>query len=948
MNSKAGITFLFFIFFWICLFPAGWSQTSLLNNNPPSVKWERIRSEHTDIIYPKPAARDAQRLAQTMDALYEPVSYSLGARPHRISIILQNQNAISNGFVTLSPRRSEFYYMPPQRHTFLGTNDWLELLAVHEFRHVVQFEKGKRGLIDLAHTAFGQNVRAFLGNIAVPLWFWEGDAVALETVMTPSGRGRQPEFDMLFRANLLERGGFNYHKQYLRSFKHAVPNHYVTGYLLSTYLRRQYDFNPWDQVTARAFKWPIIPFTFSLAMRKETGMGLEKTYQASLLEQEYLYRDQIDKTQLTVFEDIHNPKRRSTYTDYEFPLVLGNGLKVALKSGLSDIQQWVTWNDKGKERVLHVPGLFNNTGYASAGKHKFAWLEFEVDPRWRMKTYSVVKIFDTRSNQMKVLQRKSKHISAAISPDDHYIALLNADEQGDFNLELWDLTVGLPVKKWPKSRQYISHITWADDGQHIVFVRHQRGEKSIHQLQVWTGEETELLPPGEENVALPQKRGNHLWYQSPDDGIDNIYVLDLENNRHYQVVSSKYAAFHPAFSTQGNSIIYADFTKDGFSIVGTSIEKDKWVAKEKIPDRRLNYFQPLEAQEPDWNIRDLEVDTLKQLSSQAYKPLLKGFSIYEWGVISNAPDNQLRIGVRGQNMLSTINATAGVGVRSDELLPFPFLNVSFQGLYPIFNASATYGQRQLSLDGDTLRWEEGNYSLQALVPLNLTNSKYFRSLSFAASTSVVQVLNSPFGEGSSPRLLNGWFGQNTYQIRGSRLLKTAPRDLTSRWGQSFGLIYAHTPLGAGVNNQVIAGEGRLYFPGPFRHHHLILRGGYVQRQASNFNLGNQIALARGYFFYGANQMAVSSIDYLFPLWYPDIHLGPFINFQRLRVQLFHDYGRDFLPNGSVFNQQSLGADIYIDFNVMRYLPLLNAGIRVGYFPATGTPFFNFLLGGIGI
>jgi hypothetical protein len=942
-------TYSYWLFFLLTIvFTDAIGQVGILNNNPPSVKWRKISSPNFDIIYPTNSSIEAYRLSHLMEGLYTPVSASLGGPPHKIPIVLQNQNAISNGFVTISPRRSEFYYMPPQRHTFLGTNDWLELLAVHEFRHVVQFEHGNTGLTRLGHLAFGQNVRAFLGNIAVPLWFWEGDAVALETVMTPSGRGRIPEFDMLFRANLLERGGFNYHKQYLRSFKHNVPNHYVTGYLLSTYLRGKYDYNPWERITERAFKWPIIPFTFSLAMKKETGMGLERTYDASLLELEYLYREQFDRTELTESTLVHGPERKRTYTDYELPIYLRSGLKLALKSGIGDIEQWITWDEKGKEKVIYTPGIINQTGYATGGTHKIAWVEFEFDPRWRMRTYSVVKIFDTKKNKLEVLRKKTKHIAVAISPDDRYLALINANEQGKFNLEIWDLNVKMPVKKWDFEDSFISHVTWADNNEEITYVKHERGAKSVISRNVWLETERELIPPSNDNVAFPQKIENYLYYSAPTDGVDNIYAKDLLNEEVYQVVSSKYGAFHPSFSSDKKTMLYTDFTKDGFEIRQIELDESKWKNRANIPDRNINFFEPLKKQEGNWDLEQLKIDSTISFKDKPYHKIWSGLSIYEWGPLSGAPDNQLRLGIRAQNMLSTLNTSIGVGLRGDELIPFPFFNISYQGLYPIFNLNGYYSDRQLTIEGDTLQWREGSLGIQTILPLVLTNSRYFRSFTMSNNVAAVQVSNSPFGESSSPRLQNGYFLQSSYTLRYSRMLKTSRRDLTSRWGQIFTLTYSHTPHTYRLANQVFAGDIRLFVPGLFKHHHLVFRGGYVNRLINNFNLGNQITLNRGYFFYGANNMVVSSVDYLLPLWYPDIHLGPFVNFQRFRTQLFHDYGVDFINDGGRVIQQSFGADIFVDFNVMRYLPLLNAGVRVGFIPETKTPFFNFLLGGIGI
>jgi hypothetical protein len=117
----------------------------ILNNNPPSLKWQKITTPNFRILYPAGFDAQAQRMANTLEHIREPESRTMDTRTRRISVILQNQNAVSNGFVSLIPRRSEFYTMPPQDYNFTGTTEWLDQLASHEFRHVVQFDKANVG-----------------------------------------------------------------------------------------------------------------------------------------------------------------------------------------------------------------------------------------------------------------------------------------------------------------------------------------------------------------------------------------------------------------------------------------------------------------------------------------------------------------------------------------------------------------------------------------------------------------------------------------------------------------------------------------------------------------------------------------------------------------------------------------------------------------------------------
>jgi hypothetical protein len=182
------------------------------------------------LLFPEGYEVQAQRVANTLETIREPEGKTIGDVPRKISVVLQNQSALSNAFVSIAPRRAEFYGMPSQDYNFVGTNDWLTLLSSHEYRHMAQFQHARRGFNKLLYYAFGYSTLAGLAYVGAPQWFWEGDAVATETAFTPSGRGRIPNFDLILRTNLQEGRVFNYHKQYLRSYKYNIIDHYVFGY----------------------------------------------------------------------------------------------------------------------------------------------------------------------------------------------------------------------------------------------------------------------------------------------------------------------------------------------------------------------------------------------------------------------------------------------------------------------------------------------------------------------------------------------------------------------------------------------------------------------------------------------------------------------------------------------------------------------------------------------
>ncbi len=116
---------------------AGFSQSTTVLENNPSLKWYQINTPNFKIIYPKGFEEQANRMANTMEHIRTPEANTMGEEPRKISVVLQNQSSVSNAFVSITPRRSEFYTMPSQNYNFTGNNDWMNLIAAHEYRHIV-------------------------------------------------------------------------------------------------------------------------------------------------------------------------------------------------------------------------------------------------------------------------------------------------------------------------------------------------------------------------------------------------------------------------------------------------------------------------------------------------------------------------------------------------------------------------------------------------------------------------------------------------------------------------------------------------------------------------------------------------------------------------------------------------------------------------------------------
>ncbi len=926
------------------------AQGLILDQNPPSVKWLQTDTEHFKVIFPEGFNDEANRTANTLEHLYRPVSRTLGREPRKIPIILQNQTSISNAFVTISPRRSEFFTMPPQDYNFLGTNDWIDLLAVHEFRHVVQFEKSITGFNKYIYYLFGAEGLGAMSFMAVPLWFWEGDAVAIETALTESGRGRIPNFDLIFRTNLLERGGFNYSKQYLGSFRHRIPNHYVTGYFMTTHLRRFYGPMIWSEITERAFSFPFIPFTFSLAMKKKTGQGVNKNYVNMIAEVKDLWRHQLEKMEFTKTSTV-NKRRNEDFTNYSYPQELSDGRILVLKSGIADIHQFVAIDALGNEELIFTPGILNLAGMLSVKKDKIVWNEFHYDPRWRARNYSVIKTYDIKKRKLTALTKKSRFSAAAISPDGNKIVTIEVTPENENYVVVLDAENGEVINRMPNpGNHFYSMPRWSDNNSGIVVLKHKENRKAIVLINSETLKEEVLFEKDQVNLGHPVMHGRNIFFNAPLNGIDNIYVYNLDDKRIFQVTTSKYGAYNPTISADGSSIIYNDHQKNGMEVVRIPFDRAEWLPLEEVEDMNIRYYEPLVEQEQNPGI--LEQVPQRAYITRKYKKTTGLIHPYSWGATLFPQDRELFIGATSQDILSTTAISAGITINANESTGYGFAQVSYQGLYPIIDVGARYGYRSSTVGDTDVNWLETGLNLGFRLPLLLTRSKYIESLNLNASTSLIQVEGYNAPTRRVDQQANGILHHNRYRISYNHFLKRNHRDIFSRWGQSFFIQYQHTPFGGDYSSQLLASEANFLFPGIKKHHSFQFRISGQAESAGNYTFATPLFFPRGFAYQPHEVFYNTAIMYSLPLFYPDWTLGPFLYIQRFKTNIFYDHGQGFKARytegegNNMYN--SVGIELTTDFNIMRFLPLLEIGVRYVYMPETGNYNLQLLLGQFGL
>ena len=185
------------------------------------------------------------------------------------------------GLTTWAPKRIELYPCPPQD---IYGEEWLEQLAIHEYRHAVQTAKMNKGFTRVLSWIFGEQATGGILGLYIPRWFLEGDAVCTETALSYSGRGRLADFESNLRAQLLEKGSYSYDKAVLGSYKTFIPDYYSLAISWWRKQREKYGTGLWNSTLDRVAKYPFIVVPFSSGMKRFTGLSKVKLYRQTLAE----------------------------------------------------------------------------------------------------------------------------------------------------------------------------------------------------------------------------------------------------------------------------------------------------------------------------------------------------------------------------------------------------------------------------------------------------------------------------------------------------------------------------------------------------------------------------------------------------------------------------------------------------------------------------------------
>ena len=917
---------------------------------PASTRWMQVNTPRFRIIYPAELRNDAIRLISELERT-SPLSMEPFSKPAKpVPVLMHNTSVISNGYVTWAPRRMEVVATPPQDSY---ADEWIRQLALHEYRHVGQISQLSQGFTSALAVISGEIGPGSISSL-VPAWFYEGDAVANETNHSQAGRGRIPGFEMPLRTLLLaNQSVFSYDKAVFGSYRDFVPNAYQYGYQMVCFANERYGKAIWPGALDYTARNPYFIWPLAFYLKKNYGVYKQGLYRQTIDSIKILYKNQEDSVTYIDYL-IKNKRKTRDYTSYEFPRDLGGGRLLTLKSGIGLRDCFVAIDSQGRERKVKTPGLIQNLKYDLSG-NSLIWAEITSDPRWGRRDFSEIRLYDMQSKRLRNLTRRTRYFSPDFSPDGKIIAVAETDLKNNHFLTLISAESGQCIRRIPSPQnKALQFPEWISSDRIAVITVSEHG-KQIEQVELDHEQWQVLLPFTRYDVSEPLHFRHYILFRSSFNNLENIYALDTKRSQLYQVTFSRFGAFHPAVTRDTSTLIFSDYSGTGHNITGIQLDPSTWkpIITATGPSGIWTVLNPLPKLEEEF-IQPIENE---RGNVTKYHKLTHLFNFHAWlpfyAPVTGTPEQLEDLTIKpgfmlfSQNLLST--AISSIGYYYSDGYHYLVPRFTWRGWYPVIEASGHFGGPAHTLplpDDISLSDHPGpyyEYRIRTYVPLVFDRGRY---INYLQPQIEYQHASTYFYDGEAIRKGLDYFHYRMFINRYQRL---SMRDLYPRWGVNLSASFTNTPADQAQFGSLFSLKAGVYIPGIAMHHHLLLKAGYQKQFPEKYYLPiNRIDFPRGYPTFVSEEFSSLSVDYAFPLAYPDFSIGPVIYLKRLRADLFHDcsYGtdiRDGTDQHFTGSYLSSGIELLADFHFARIIFPVSAGIRLGYLHHENKIFTEFLL-----
>lgn len=951
--------------------------------DPLGLKWMKGSTPNVDVIYPISTSQIGHTTLYFADRLNPHISYGYELPALNFPFVIHPENMKSNGLVMWLPKRVEFLSSPAINSYSMP---WLKQLVAHEYRHSAQYNNLNVGAVKVLSYILGQQ-SSTIGLIFMPLWMIEGDATLFETQASTFGRGRQPRFTLEFRAmgDIVDKYR-NSDKFFCGSYRDFIPDHYQLGYQMVRYGNQLAGEQMANRIAHYGPRHPWTIIAENRRMKRLFGFTTHQLFQKTFDDLTNFWAEQPIQSNSS---DILSTPRTKSYTTYSHPQAIGQNDILLLKEDLDRPSHFVMLDkETGHEKRLCYTGDVSTRPIYDKTTQRVWWTEYRRSTMFQERVRSTLCYMDL--DKMKPRSVRSRSNRLYPTPDDTGgLAWIEYNPSGIYSFhyrgsDKQEQTTQLPFGEeihslaWDNLTRRFYCIVTGDEGMWIASITEQ------HKIEA-------LTRPAYITLSNLRAANGRLYFGSIASGRDEIHCYDIASDKEYQLTSSRHGSFDAAPTANGEIVLT---TYDSMGYHPAIQREDKLlreVAYSNVPKEVVN--PPFER----WDVINLDTIRMAQADTAAIASPLKirryrkGFNLFKfhsWAPLSYDPFDlseegniSMNVGatVMTQNLLSSMQGFFTYGYSATEGSIWKG-SLRYYGLGPTISLNATYGGSQNIYPIYIYNAEEHKfdfplapnrgkyYSVGADItfPILLQRGYHSRHLIAAAGWNYSNGLVANTGRlsfnGNISNVAKIGYREGlhltSFTLGFQDLVRLAHRDFAPRWGVVTQVTYAINPANGNFSD-LFALYGKVYTPGFFAHNSLTMTmvyqtsiGGFQNQDAlSALTFKSSTILLRGF---NSSQIenrnfTAASLNYQFPICYPDGGIRGILYFKRIRMNIgadFARYQRTMLDQAEgIFyrwhNVNSLGGDLYFDVNVFSQPAAATTALRLSFYrPSEGNFFIS--------
>ncbi len=912
---------------------AGYGYAQNFGGNPSSVKWNQVNTPSVRVIFPRGLDSQANRIANVVKLLGDKTAGTIGGKQRKWNIVLQTQTTISNAYVRMAPVMSEFYMTPDPNNFSNGSLRWDDNLVIHEDRHIQQLSNFNKGFTRVFSFFLGQEGQLLANGITIPDYFFEGDAVWQETLVSAQGRGRMPSFYNGFKSLWLDKRAYSWMKLRSGSYKDYTPDHYQLGYLLTAYGYEKYGEDFWRKVTEDAVRFRGLFYPFNQAIQRYSGRSYRQFREDALA----YFRDKAFGGQVIASPamDYLTPATKNNVTDYRFPAFISDDSILVLKNSYRDIPGFYILS-KGKETRLRVRDIATDD-YFSYRNGRIVYTAYQSDVRWTNRNYSVIRLYDIHTGEQRQVTTRSVFFSPDINESGTEVLAVQVKPDGTNRICRIDASTGNILKEVPNPRNYFfTQTKYLDAQTAITAARNPQGNMVLMKINLEDGTMDNITPFSFNVMGYPLVKGDTVYFSAMQGNADKIFAVTIKSNKLFKLTNNVNGVYHPAVNAKAEMVVSA-FTSSGHRLARYRPEDLAWkpVAPVEFVVGNVQYYADSMLTIPGagalYGLRDQRFEDTETGRAQhkvtKYRKSFRLFNFHSWRPVVDDPE--FGYALYSDNVLSSFsNSVSYTYNRSDRSHTLGFSGV-YAGWFPLVSLAAeeSFNRTVDTAVGKSVQYNSAKLSAGISVPLQFINGRTSKFFHFGVGYNLEQYFYRGVGKNvfsnNAIKYISGFLNfSNTSQ--------RAKQHINPRWAQTLSLSYRDAVNFS--NSHKFVAHGSLYFPGLFVNHSLVINTAWQKRDTLPDLFSKNFSYARGYEALSTRRMYKFGVNYHFPIVYPDWGFGNIIFFQRIRTNLFYDYSSARARLNGVLTEiksRSTGAELYFDTKAWNALPV-NFGVRYSY------------------